>query len=145
MGKMLSLTEEKTEQVKIPDAIWKQSEDVHLMVIGRVLSRKWVNFEALKIGLIRMLNPGKGMTVRSLNDERFLIAFNHRIDKRRAIEGGPWIFDKQLIVLNTIDRGDNPLDICLDKCAFTVFIHDIPYSQRTHEMARHIGQSLGEM
>ncbi|KAL0443865.1 UNVERIFIED_CONTAM: hypothetical protein Slati_2109200 [Sesamum latifolium] len=85
------------------------------------------------------------MSVRRLNEERFTFQFNHKIDFNRTLEGGPWIFDKQLIILNKLDGNQNPCEVDLNKCVFIVFIHDLPYEQRSQAMAQYIGNSIGEM
>ncbi|KAK4412744.1 hypothetical protein Salat_2921600 [Sesamum alatum] len=145
LGKRLSLTEEETGTVNIPSNIWTQTENGEFAVIGKVLSRKWVNFETLRIALFRMINPRKVMRVRSLNEERFMIFFNHPIDLKCTMESGPWIFDKQLIVLRIIAANQNPLDINLDRSTFTIFIHDLPFGQRTQALVMHIGNAIGEV
>ncbi|KAK4427821.1 hypothetical protein Salat_1551100 [Sesamum alatum] len=73
-------TEEENGKVNIPSEIWQKKLDMGLSLLGKVVTRKWANFEALRLALHRMLNPGKGMRVQSLNEEHFLITFNHVID-----------------------------------------------------------------
>ncbi|KAK4433488.1 hypothetical protein Salat_1111100 [Sesamum alatum] len=91
------------------------------------------------------MNPGRGMEVLRINNERFLIFFNHKIDLTRTLEGGPWIFDMQLILLSSVEEHQDPSEVALDNCNFNVHIHDLPFRQRTTTIALHIGNSLGKV
>ncbi|KAL0448871.1 UNVERIFIED_CONTAM: hypothetical protein Slati_1443500 [Sesamum latifolium] len=142
IGRILQLEDE--EEVAIPDAIWKNGADRKLMLVGMLHTEKYYNFEALRLALHRFLNPGKGMSVQRLEENRFSITFIHPIDRKRALEGGPWIFDKQLIVMNYVADNEKEGEVNLDWCEFTIFIHDLPHEQRTKEMARYIGEILGQ-
>ncbi|KAK4400699.1 putative ribonuclease H protein, partial [Sesamum angolense] len=37
-----------------------------------------------------------------------------------------------------------PEEVCLDWCPFTVFVHDLPLSRQTRDIAEHIGNKLGQ-
>ncbi|KAK4434578.1 hypothetical protein Salat_0620600 [Sesamum alatum] len=127
LGRMLSLTEEESDKVNIPSEIWQKRENLQLTLVGRVLSRKWVNFEALRVTLFRMLNPGKGMRIQSLNAERFLLTLTISLISTEQSKGDHGLLTKQLIVLHFIGENQDPTEVCLDWCTFTVFIHDLPY------------------
>ncbi|KAL0370779.1 UNVERIFIED_CONTAM: hypothetical protein Sangu_0396000 [Sesamum angustifolium] len=46
--------------------------------------------------------------------------------------------------MESVDTGVNPIDVCLDWSPFTVYVHDIPLSLQTREMANNIGNKLGQ-
>ncbi|KAG8383578.1 hypothetical protein BUALT_Bualt04G0028100 [Buddleja alternifolia] len=54
------------------------------------------------------------LTVRKISVDRFILIFNHRVDRQQAIEDGPWDFDKNLIVLSTLSESDNPSTVALN-------------------------------
>ncbi|KAK4424731.1 hypothetical protein Salat_1666700 [Sesamum alatum] len=68
---------------------------------SRLLLSKQPKFEALVSSAKSMLNPVKGLDMRSLTEGRFLIRFNHIIDWSRALEGCPWSFKKNMLILNS--------------------------------------------
>ncbi|KAL0456588.1 UNVERIFIED_CONTAM: hypothetical protein Slati_0998000 [Sesamum latifolium] len=61
----------------------------------------------------------------------------------RALNGGPWIFDKNLIILNYANPDKNPLEVDLNWCQFHVHIHGLPLWIMTRAMADFIGKRLG--
>ncbi|KAL0444003.1 UNVERIFIED_CONTAM: hypothetical protein Slati_2123000 [Sesamum latifolium] len=58
-----------------------------------------------------MLLPIKGMEVKLLEEGRFLLRFKHIIDKQRALEGCPWSFERNVIILKPIKELENPMQI----------------------------------
>ncbi|KAL0326615.1 UNVERIFIED_CONTAM: hypothetical protein Sangu_1739500 [Sesamum angustifolium] len=84
------------------------------------------------------------MSVWRISEERFCLKFNHSLDLLRVLEGRPWVFDKNLIILEQVGNNDRPEEVCLDWCPFTVFVHDLPLPRQTRDIAEHIGNKLGQ-
>ncbi|KAL0462204.1 UNVERIFIED_CONTAM: hypothetical protein Slati_0108000 [Sesamum latifolium] len=62
-----------------------------------------------------MLLPVKGMMeVKQLQESRFLLRFKHIIDKQRAMEGCPWSFEKNIVILKPIGELENPMQVALE-------------------------------
>ncbi|KAK4407845.1 hypothetical protein Sango_0365500 [Sesamum angolense] len=120
---------------------WGQNE---LLLVGQLLSHRSTNFDALKNVLSSLLQPVKGLFIHTISEDRFYLQFNHCLDKQRTLEGRPWTFDKNLLIMESVDNGVNPIDVCLDWSPFRVYVHDIPLSFQTREMANHIGNKLGQ-
>ncbi|KAL0418971.1 UNVERIFIED_CONTAM: hypothetical protein Sradi_1310600 [Sesamum radiatum] len=112
---------------------WGHNE---LLLVGRLLSHRSTKFDALKYVLSSLLQPVKGLSIHRISKDRFCLQFNHYLDKQQALEGRPWTFDK--------NNGVNPIDVCLEWSPFMVYVHDIPLSLQTREMANHIGNKLGQ-
>ncbi|KAL0457798.1 UNVERIFIED_CONTAM: hypothetical protein Slati_0407000 [Sesamum latifolium] len=91
-----------------------------------------------------MLNPVKGMEMRRLEEGRFLIRFNHIIDRSRALEGCPWSFEKNTMILSGLGANENPLNVDLDWCEFFVHVHDLPLSKMNFGVASLIGNAIGK-
>ncbi|KAL0420465.1 UNVERIFIED_CONTAM: hypothetical protein Slati_3069400, partial [Sesamum latifolium] len=91
-----------------------------------------------------MLNPVTGLEMRRLSEVQFLILFNHIIDRNWALEGCPWSFEKNTLILNSIGENENPLNVDLDWCEFSVHIHDLPLSKMNFGVASLIGNTLGK-
>ncbi|KAL0396531.1 UNVERIFIED_CONTAM: hypothetical protein Scaly_0101500 [Sesamum calycinum] len=143
----LSLIEDEEEGIVIPSSSSNQHSGTgsnDLLVVGRLLSHQSSNFEALKNSLMAVLQPVKGMSVWRISEERFCLKFNHRLDFLRALEGRPWVFDKNLIILEQVGNNDKPEEVCLDWCPFTIFVHDLPLTRQTGGIAEHIGNKLGQ-
>ncbi|KAL0409826.1 UNVERIFIED_CONTAM: hypothetical protein Slati_3572300 [Sesamum latifolium] len=106
------------------------------LLVGRLLSHQNTNFEAL-------MQPVKGMVVRRISEDRFCLQFNHKLDMQRVMEGRPWIFDKNLLILEPVIDDISPTDICLDWSPFTVYVHDSPLSLQNRNTVELIGNKIG--
>ncbi|KAK4431366.1 hypothetical protein Salat_0898700 [Sesamum alatum] len=60
------------------------------------------------------------------------------------MDGGPWAFEENLLILKTIDADDNPARTYLEWVDFYIHVHDLPLRRRTKEMAEFIGNQLGQ-
>ncbi|KAL0403833.1 UNVERIFIED_CONTAM: hypothetical protein Sradi_2024100, partial [Sesamum radiatum] len=85
------------------------------------------------------------MEVRLIREHRFLIQFNHIIDRDRMLGGCPWSFDRNLIILNVIGEEDNPLAVDLQWCTFYIHVHNLPIRMMTREVAELIGNRIGKL
>ncbi|KAL0439102.1 UNVERIFIED_CONTAM: hypothetical protein Slati_2393200 [Sesamum latifolium] len=114
---------------RLPSGLRKANLDSHkLCVVGRLLSNKPFKFKALCSSIRSMILPVKGMDIRQLEEGRILIRFNHIIDKQRALEGCPWSFEKNVLILNSVGDFENPMHVALEVCDFYVHVHDLPLS-----------------
>ncbi|KAL0433775.1 UNVERIFIED_CONTAM: hypothetical protein Slati_2711800 [Sesamum latifolium] len=143
----LSLTEEKETCFAVPIDILNKSAitDGHeLTLVRRLISHRSNNFEALKNMLTSLLQPVKGLSIWRIFEDRFCIRFNHRLDKQRALEGRPWTFDKNLLILEPLAVNKDPKNMHLDWCPFTIFVHNLPLHYHTSNMAEFIGNKVGK-
>ena len=67
--------------------------------MGKVLISTGVNKEGLKIALQQVWRTFKEVKIESLGNNIFMFKFAEEADKIRVITGGPWHFDRVLIVL----------------------------------------------
>ncbi|KAL0331576.1 UNVERIFIED_CONTAM: hypothetical protein Sangu_1703100 [Sesamum angustifolium] len=44
----------------------------------------------------------------------------------RALDGRPWSFEKNILILNAIGENENLMQVDLEKCDFFVHMHDLP-------------------
>ncbi|KAL0401520.1 UNVERIFIED_CONTAM: hypothetical protein Slati_4181900 [Sesamum latifolium] len=144
LGRNLRLTKTEGEGVVILNGLWVIDTEFHnLFLVGRLLSSNQPKFDALVSSITSMLNPVKGLEMRSLAEWHFLIRFHHIIDRNRALEGCPWSFEKNTITLSGIGVHDNPQHVDLNWCDFSVHVHDLPLSKMNLGIATLIGNKLG--
>ncbi|KAL0430337.1 UNVERIFIED_CONTAM: hypothetical protein Sradi_0659700 [Sesamum radiatum] len=140
----LSLTESEDDGVIIASNLWYSDSDTFdLCLVGRWLSHKPFHADILKSTLLLAFNPVRGMEFKLLDGNRFLLKFHHIVDRNRVLDGCPWSFDKNLLILNSIAMNENPQDVNLDWAAFHVHVHGLPLSKMSKDMARFIGDYLG--
>ncbi|KAL0345400.1 UNVERIFIED_CONTAM: hypothetical protein Sradi_4371300 [Sesamum radiatum] len=144
LGQTLRLTDRENSRVVVPDGLWSIDSESHkLFLVGRLLSTKQPKFEALAASVKSMFNPVKGLEMRRLEEGRFLLRFNHILDRNRAMDGCPWCFEKNVLILNGVGVNENPMHVNLDWCDFFVHIHDLPLSKMNFGIASLIGNTLG--
>ena len=83
-------------------------EFTRLCLIGKLLSERIHDFDALKIALASFWRPVKGMVARKLEPNRFLFQFFHEKDLNRVMEGSPWTFNKAPLLLERLQEEDDP-------------------------------------
>jgi hypothetical protein len=68
------------------------------------LAEKPVSAEGLAQALCKIWCPIRGVTCKDLGENRFLFTFLQASGKRRALDDGPWMFGKDLVVMAEFDE-----------------------------------------
>ncbi|KAK4422851.1 hypothetical protein Salat_1867700 [Sesamum alatum] len=119
MDSVLSLSEDDAFGILIPQTAWEKGyDDYHLTLVGRFLSPRSVNFEALSGMLVRLMQPARGMVVREVWEEQLCLVFHHLEDLRQVMDLRPWIFDKHLIAVQPLTLRTDPSTVNLEWCPF---------------------------
>lgn len=144
LGKKLKLKSSEQQRVEIPDGIWSSNTfDHELCLVGRILSRKSVHLASLQRSLLSGWNLIKGVNIQKIGEDRLFLQFNHVVDKRKVLWQGPRAFDKSLVVLCPIAKGQDPMDVNLNECDFYVHAMGVPFTLRHRGMAEILGNSIG--
>ncbi|CAH9072070.1 unnamed protein product [Cuscuta epithymum] len=113
-------------------------------VIGQVLTDRKVKFPDLKETMLTLWRPGKDMSVKEIGEKRYLFSFNLRFDMKHVLDGGPWQFERSLVMLKEVMPDDIPHKIILNEAGFWVQIHNVPYSLVNPGISRRVGNFIGE-
>ncbi|KAK4427245.1 hypothetical protein Salat_1493400 [Sesamum alatum] len=144
LSEALSLSEEKNQSILLPPNLGQNvSELQRFFLVGKLLGRRSFNFEAFKNTMLNAFNPGRGLEFHLIEDDQILFQFNHILDRRRVIEGGLWAFDKNLLVLPSVEPNAIPSRVELNWTDFHIHVHDLPLNCMTKEVATFIGNQLG--
>ncbi|KAK4438704.1 hypothetical protein Salat_0204900 [Sesamum alatum] len=143
LGSALSLTEEEEEGVFLLGDIPLPSNQFRLTLVGRLLSPRPANFDALTRTFLNLLRPSQGVDIRHFSDYRYYFVFHHIVDLRRTLALRPWTFDRNLLILQPLSSDKSPETVSLDWCPFYVRVHGIPYGLCTMATARSIGSKVG--
>ena len=68
-------------------------------LLGKILIMKKVNKEGLRVAMQQVWRTVREVKIENLGDNIFMFKFVLEADKRRVLAGGPWHFDRALIVL----------------------------------------------
>ena len=74
-----------------------------------------------------------------------MFLFQTKDDMNRVLFLCPWSFDKYLLVLHKLERGEAVKDIKFDKSPFWVQIHGLPTMRQTETVGLSIEATLGEV
>lgn len=87
----------------------------------------------------------KDALFRSIENGLFVVQFASLRDKMKVMEGRPWTFDQNLVMISQIDGGLQPSEIALDLCPFWVRLYNLPMDYKTEEHICMIGKNIGEV
>lgn len=94
--------------------------------------------------MANLWHPVRGVQIRDLGEKHFMFQFFYVMDMGRVLKGSPWTFNNHLLILHTLQRGEDPLKIPLIFTPFWVQIHDILIGFFSKNLARQLGDFLGQ-
>lgn len=71
-------------------------------LVWKVLLSREVKIQRLKLVIQLVWRTGQEVKIESLGDNVFMFKFGSNEDKRRILAGGPWHFERALIVLTEL-------------------------------------------
>ena len=76
-------------------------------LLGKVLSNKSINIEAMRNVFIKIWRLKYDVTVHEVGERLFIFHFKDQTEKDRVFQKQPWFFNKALIVLQEVDGHSN--------------------------------------
>jgi hypothetical protein len=116
-----------------------------LFLVGKVWMGRKVNKEAFKTVLSRIWRILNGVIFKVLDDNIWLFEFEDIDDMRRVLDGRPWLFDGQMLVLNEFDGITPSSQIAFNRSPLWVQIQDMPLLCMTKGIGMKIGESMGHL
>ncbi|XP_010672836.2 uncharacterized protein LOC104889341 [Beta vulgaris subsp. vulgaris] len=120
-------------------------DQVYLVLVGRLVTERSFNIEAFKRTMIQAWGVNKRMVIRMIGANRFVFQFFHWRDKEKVLEGRPWCFENQLLILNAIDGEDQPADVPLTYSPFWIRLKNLPFNYRSATVCRAIAGKIGQV
>lgn len=74
-----------------------------------------------------------------LGDNLFLVDFINERDKKRVLEGRPWVFEGNLFAIEGYDGLTSPLKFPFDRAAFWIQMHNLPLACMSLAIGHQIG------
>lgn len=72
-------------------------------LIGRLWAEKKINKEAFRTSLARLWRVVNRISFKEIQDNIWIFEFSEEEDKNRVLEGRPWSFERQILVINDFD------------------------------------------
>jgi hypothetical protein len=140
----ISLIGGEKEGIKILEGeVAADREKGERCLVGRIGDERKVNKEAFKTVLSRIWRIVGTVTFTEVQDNIWLFEFTDIDDKRRVLEGRPWSFDRQILILNDFDGNVPPAQVQFTHSPFWIQVHDMPLIYMNKKVGTKIGESLG--
>ena len=110
----LKLTEHEAEQVVL------EEEEVNegWVLAGKFLSKRRINLEAVVKALKLIWKTKENFVVQDTRDNTTLFLFQKEEDMNRVVWASLWSFDKYLLFLHKLGKGDSISTISFDRSSF---------------------------
>lgn len=138
----LALEDEGDEGILVIEGAEKQTQSTYVLV-GRFLTEKNINFNAMKNVLASLWRLREGMEVHDLGGQRYSFVFYHVLDMKKVIEGGPWTFEQNLLVYHKLNANEDPHIVQLNKMDIWVQVYDLPKGLFSKTIFMNIGNFVG--
>ncbi|KAE8799233.1 LRR receptor-like serine/threonine-protein kinase FLS2 [Hordeum vulgare] len=139
----LKLSEEERRGVKIKVSMKEKGKLVAAQAVGKVLSERLAHPDAVRLSPGRVWCPIKGIECKEVGENLFVFTFNQESGKRRALEDGPWMFEKDLMVVEDYDPGKRLEEYGFNETPIWVRIFNLPLGMMNAEAAEEIGNVVG--
>ncbi|GAU23029.1 hypothetical protein TSUD_336770 [Trifolium subterraneum] len=102
----LSLHEEEEEGFSFDfEEEGDEQVDLRWCLVGRFLCEKAFHFNSMKVRMAELWNPVKGVTIKEAPSGKLLFHFAHPLDMEAVLNGGPWTFDNNTLILEQVQLG----------------------------------------
>ncbi|KAL5796760.1 hypothetical protein ACOSQ2_001580 [Xanthoceras sorbifolium] len=119
--------------------------DLNLCLFGKIIANREINREAFKGLITSIWKTVRDISIVPVGLNLFLFKFQCAGDRKRILEGGPWSFDKQLIVLKEAVGLGRIVDIDFSLVPFWVQLYNIPLICIDKKIGLRLGELLGEV
>ncbi|XP_059446458.1 uncharacterized protein LOC132178004 [Corylus avellana] len=114
-------------------------------LVGRIGGERRVNKEVFRFVLSRIWRLSGSVLFKEVLDNVWVFEFEEISDKRRVLEGRPWSFDRQILVLQEFDGTTPPSQLVFSHSPFCVQVHEMPLLCMNKAVGVKIGESLGSV
>lgn len=77
----------------------KRGHIVANLLVGKILLARSIHTEEIRTTLVQAWRTNKEVKIENLESSVFLFKFDSEVDKIKVMAGGPWHFDRALIIL----------------------------------------------
>lgn len=102
-----------------------QEKKNSFVLVGRFMTDKNINFQAMKNLLASLWRPKEGMEIHDIGGYRFSFVFYHVMDLRKVLDGGPWSFEQNMLIYKQMTESEDPhlvslndVDICFKSMTY---------------------------
>jgi 14-3-3 protein epsilon len=135
----LSLHEEEEEGFSFEfEEEGEEQVDLRWCLVGRFLCDRTIHFNSMRVRMADLWKPVKGVIIKEAKPGMFLFHFAHPLDMEAVLNGGPWTFDNNMLILEQVQLGVQIEQIPLFHATMWVQVHNLP----TGLMKERVGLTL---
>jgi 14-3-3 protein epsilon len=97
----------------------------------------------MKVRMADLWKPVKGVTIKEAPDGKFLFHFAHPIDMETVLNGGPWTFDNNMLILEQVQLGMQIERIPLFHVNMWVQVHNLPMGLMKETVGTKLANYIG--
>ena len=117
---------------------------VKFLLKWKFLTERNINFNTMQNVILSLWRPKKDMEVHDFGSQRYVFTLYHIIDVRKVIEGGPWSFEQNLLVLQRCSKEDNPQEVPLVESEIWIQIYDLSKVFASIKVLENVGNYIGK-
>jgi hypothetical protein len=115
-----------------------------LCLVGRFLTNRPIRLQWMKVAMGGVWSPVRGVTIKQAETGIFVFQFHHHLDLKKVLKGGPWFYNKHMLILGSMAEASVPSQVPLYTVPFWVQVHNIPVGSMSEKNGKQIAASLGE-
>lgn len=138
------IEEEKEAWITLePEEVTKIENHIDHNLVGKVLTNRNISKLAIKNAMLGAWKTRKDFHVETVSKNTFSFSFESKDDKEWINNNGPWLFDRNLVVLEAPTKNIRINELEFNKTDLWLRIINLPVGFRNEFIARKIGNILG--
>jgi hypothetical protein len=117
--------------------------DFRWCLLGRFLSNRPIHVNSMKVTMANIWRPVKGVKIKETTPGLFLFQFAHALDMEAVLQGGPWMFDNHMLILDRVQLGVQIENIPLHHVDFWVQVHNLPVGLMAEKVGKKLANYIG--
>ncbi|KAL5758730.1 hypothetical protein ACOSP7_021341 [Xanthoceras sorbifolium] len=118
---------------------------VSLSLIGKIIANREINREAFRSIIPRIWKTKQEFSIELIGINTFVFQFKCPWDRKRVLEGGPWCFDKHLIVLREAKGLGKVSEVDFSLTPLWIQMHNLPLACMSKEAGIFLGNFVGSV
>ncbi|CAN6195050.1 unnamed protein product [Urochloa humidicola] len=143
MMERMKLSEAEKKGIRVEKTSTMGAKSPAPQAVGKVLAEKLAHADGIAQTLGRIWCPIKGINCKDLGENHFLFTFLQAAGKRRAMEDGPWMFGKDLVVVAEVDESKSIEEMEFAYIPIWVRVMKLPFGMMNKATGEAIGAELG--
>jgi hypothetical protein len=117
--------------------------DFRWCLVGRFLGDRSIHVNSMKVTMADVWRPVKGVKIKEATPGIFLFHFGHALDMEAVLQGGPWSFNNQMLIMERVRLGVQIENIPLYHVDFWVQVHNLPTGFMTERVGKTLANYIG--